>query len=255
MTILAWFTSINAIMEQIQPYGGYMNEFSLKLETRTINGKKVSELRKGGLVPSVIYGGQDEPIMAQSGVVETTKIVHTAGKHSPINLTIDGKKKLAIIKSIDLDPVKHLVRHVAFHAIKADEIITTQVPIVLTGEGESEAEKAGLIVLQAIEHVEIKAKPADLPESLEISIAGLVSTEDKLTMADLTLPSGVEFDDAEQDMDLVIANVYEPSALQAANEDAGGDAVDESEVEAENGAEAPAEDAPATDAKSQDESK
>ena len=37
--------------------------------------------------------------------------------------------------------------------------------------------------------------------------------------------------------DLVVANVYEPGALQAANEAAAGDATDESAVEAENGAE------------------
>ncbi len=38
------------------------------------------------------------------------------------------------------------------------------------------------------------------------------------------MPHGVEFADGDQDMDLVIANVYEPGALQAANEAAGGDA-------------------------------
>ncbi|HJM04681.1 MAG TPA: 50S ribosomal protein L25 [Candidatus Saccharimonadaceae bacterium] len=212
-----------------------MHDFSLKLEARTASGKKVAALRKEGTVPSVVYGGQDEPISTQSELVATTKVVHGAGRHSPVKLTIDGKKKLAIIKDIDFDPVKQVVRHVAFHAIKENEIITTDVPVVLTGKGESAAEKAGLIILQAIERVEIKAKPADLPESIELSIADLATTEDRLTIADLQLPSGVEFADAEQHMDLVIANVYEPAALEAANDAAAGSAEDESEVESENG--------------------
>jgi large subunit ribosomal protein L25 len=216
-----------------------MHEISLKLDARTKSGKQVSDLRKDGLVPSVVYGGHDEPRSTQSAVVETTKVVHAAGKHTPVNLTIDGKKQLAIIKSIDMDPVKHHVRHVAFHAIKQDDVITTDVPIVLIGEGESAAEKAGLIVLQAIESLEIKAKPAALPESLELSIANLATTDDKLTIADLTLPEGVEFADVEQDMDLVIANVYEPAALEAANEAAAGDATIDTEVEAENGEDTP----------------
>lgn len=207
-----------------------MNEISLKLDARTVNGKHVATLRKEGLVPSIIYGGQEEPIMAQSAIVETTKVVHAAGKHSPVHLTIDGKPQLAIIKAVDFHPVKHSVRHVAFHAIKQNEIITAEVPIVLVGEGESAAERAGLVVLQAIEHLEIKAKPANLPESLELSIIDLATTDDKLTVADLKLPTGVEFADNEQDMDLVIANVYEPGALQAANEATGGDAVDEAAV-------------------------
>ena len=212
-----------------------MNDITLKLDSRTAAGKQVAKLRQEGIVPSVVYGGNDDPISTQSGLVETTKVARVAGKHSPVQLVIDGKKKLAIIKDIDIDPVKHHVRHVSFHTIKQDDIITTEVPVVLTGQGESEAEKAGLIVLQAIERLEVKAKPASLPESIELSIVGLATADDKITVADITLPKGVEYADAEQDLELVIANVYEPGALQAANDAAGGDAEDESEVEAENG--------------------
>lgn len=212
-----------------------MSEISLKLDERTVTGKKVVLLRKSGLTPSVVYGGKAEPMLFQSPIIDTTKVVQAAGKHSPVYLTIDGKKKLAIIKSIDKHPVKHSVRHVAFHTIKQNEIITTEVPLVLVGQGESEAEKAGLVVLQALEKVEVKAKPANLPEALELSIKELASPEDKITLEDITLPEGVEFADAEQDLSLVVANVYEPSALQAANEAAGGDADLDTEVPAENG--------------------
>lgn len=235
-----------------------MNEISLKLDARTAAGKKVAKLRQEGYVPSVVYGGHNDPISTQSPLVETTKVAHKAGRHSPVHLTIDGKKKLAIIKDVDIDPVKHQVRHVAFHTIKQNEKIVTEVPIRLVGVGESPAEKAGLVVLQAIEHVEIRAVPAKLPESFEVKIDGLGSTDDKLTLADINLPEGVEFADHEQDLELVLANVYEPSALQAANEAAAGDAEDESEVESDNGEEAPQDDQAeesGSDEKSQDESK
>jgi len=216
-----------------------VHDISLKLDERTVTGKKVAKLRGEGMVPSVVYGGHADPIATQSPLVETTKVALAAGKHSPVHLTVGGKKKLAIIKDIDRDPVKHQVRHVAFHTIKQNEKIVTEVPVILTDEGESEAEKAGLVVLQAIEKLEVKALPANLPESLEISVANLASTDDKLTVADLKLPEGVEFADTEQDTELVIANVYEPSALQAANDAAGGDATDEAEVASENGEDTP----------------
>lgn len=214
-----------------------MHDISLKLTKREAHGKKVAVLRRDGFVPSVVYGGHDEPVSTQSLVVDTAKVVHDAGKHTPVHLTIDGKKKLAMIKNIEVDPVKHRVVHVSFHAIKQNDVITAEAPIVLVGQGESDAEKAGLIVLQALETVEVKAKPADLPEALEISIAHLATDEDKILLSDITLPEGVEFADAEQDLELVIANVYEPAALEAANEAAAGDAVDEDQVEAENGSE------------------
>ncbi|NCO10658.1 50S ribosomal protein L25 [Candidatus Saccharibacteria bacterium] len=218
-----------------------MHDISLKLQKRDVTGKRVAKLRQDGFVPSVVYGGNDEPISTQSAVVETTKVVHEAGRHTPVKLTIDGSKQLAIIKDVDFDPVKHQVRHIAFHAIRQDDVITTEVSLVFTGKGESPAERAGLIILQALDTVEVKAKPADLPESLEISTINLESTHDKITLADVTLPEGVEYADAEQDLHLVIANVYEPAALEAANEAAAGDAEDESEVEVEGDDEATAE--------------
>jgi large subunit ribosomal protein L25 len=214
-----------------------MNDISLTLDERTVTGKKVARLRQQGFVPSVVYGGKSTPLSTQSQFVETSKVAHAAGKHTPVHLTIDGKKKLAIIKSIDMDPVRHQVRHIAFHTIKQNEKIVTEVPIILTDQGESLAEKAGLVVLQALEMIEIRALPANLPESFEVSIANLESPDDKLTLADIQLPDGVEYADVEQDTTLVIANVYEPSALQAANEAAGGEAEEDVEdVESEHGA-------------------
>lgn len=213
-----------------------MSDITLTLDERTVTGKKVATLRRDGLVPSVVYGGKAAALATQSQLVETTKVAHAAGKHTPVNLVVDGKKKLAIIKSIDIDPVRHRLRHIAFHTIKQNEKIVTEVPIVLTGVGESLAEKAGLVVLQALEKIEIRALPAKLPEALEVSIGELEQAEDKLTLADIKLPEGVEYADMEQDLSLVIASVYEPSALQAANEAAGGEAEEDTkEVEAEHG--------------------
>lgn len=213
------------------------DKINLDLAKRTEQGKKAAKLRKTGLVPGIVYGQGFEPIMVQAEYNIMEKAVREAGKHTPVYATVDGKKKITMIKDVDRDPAKSRIRHVSFHAVDANEVVTAEVPIRLTGEGESAAEKAGLMVLQAIETIEVKAKPADLPEALEVSIIDLATDEDKLTLGDISLPKGVEFADIEPDFELVIANVYEPAALQAANEAAGGDAEDESQVESENGGE------------------
>lgn len=227
------------------------DKINLALDVRTEQGKKAAKLRGRGLVPGIIYGHGFEPIMVQSEYNVIDKAVREAGKHTPVYVTVDGKKKITMIKDIDRDPAKSRIRHVSFHAVKASDAVTAEVPIRLVGVGESPAEKAGLIVLQAIEDIEIKAKPADLPEALEVSIAELATTEDKLTLEAIKLPSGVQFADVDQDLELVLVNVYEPAALQAANDAAGGDAEDESEVESENGAAEPE----ATEEAEKDESK
>lgn len=213
------------------------DKINLKLDIRELQGKKVARLRQQGIVPGVIYGVGFDPLLVQSEYNVIEKVVRDAGKHTPVHLTIDGKKKIALIKDIERNQVKARIQHVSFHAVKANDVVTAEVPIRLVGLGESEAEKVGLIVLQAIETIEVKAKPADLPEALELSVAALLTDEDKLTFADITLPAGVEYADVEQDLELVIANVYEPAALEAANEAAAGDAEDPSasDVEAEHG--------------------
>ncbi len=205
------------------------DKITITLQPRDVRGKKVTRLRKSGIVPSIVYGQGFDPILVQSEYVALEKVLREAGKHSPVHLTIDGKKRISLVKDISRDPVKSLITHVSFHAVKANEIVTAEVPIHLVGEGESAAEKAGLIVIQAIEVVEIKAKPADLPESLDVSVASLATVDDKILLADITLPAGVEYADAEQDLELVVANVYEPAALEAANAAAAGDATEDSE--------------------------
>ena len=217
------------------------DKINLTLDARDIRGKKVVRLRQQGFVPGVVYGHGFDPIMVKADYPTIEKVVREAGKHTPVNITIDTKKRIAMIKDIDRDPVKSRIRHVSFHAVKANEAVHAEVPIRLIGEGESEAEKAGLIVLQAIESVIVKAKPADLPEALEISIAELKTDEDKIFLSDITLPEGVEYADVEQDLELVVANVYEPAALEAANEATAGDAPtdDPADVEAEHGSDTP----------------
>jgi len=225
------------------------DKLSLKLDERTVHGKKVAGLRKEGLVPAVVYGPGIDPISVQVEDRVFTKIYRQAGTHAPVHLTIGTSKKIAMIKDIDRDPIKGSVRHVSFHAVNAKDPVTAEVPIRLVGEGESEAEKGGLIVLQNLDKIEVKALPMDLPEAIEVSIAGLKEAGERVTLGDATLPEGVEFvehdsghgDEDEEDKthiaDLMVASVWEPAALQAANESAAGDAEDETEVESENGSE------------------
>lgn len=224
------------------------NKVELILDERTVHGKKVAALRKEGLVPAVVYGAGVEPISVQVAENILQKVRAQVGTHAPVHLTIGSKKKIAMIKDVTLDPVKGRALHVSFHAVKASDPVNAEVPVRLVGEGESEAEKAGLIVLQALDKVEVRALPMDLPDAIEIDISGLKDAGEKVTLGDAKLAAGVEFvehDDGHHDndeekpriTDLMVASVWEPAALQAANEAAAGDAGEDTEVESENGTE------------------
>lgn len=226
------------------------NKVTLSLDTRAVQGKKVARLRLEGITPAVVYGSGFEPMNVQAPHNVVEKVFRDAGTHAPVHLTIGSKRKIAMIKDVNREPVKGTIRHISFHAVKQNEPVTADVPIHLIGQGESEAEKAGLIVLQSLEKIEVKALPMDLPDALEVSVDALHEAGDRLTVADLTLPKNVELvdnptghgDDSEEHSitELVIASAYEPSSLAAANESAGGDAEDSvADVEADNGSDTP----------------
>lgn len=212
----------------------------LTVETRAVTGKKVAGLRRDGFVPAVVYGHDFPAQSVMAAEVPMTKAVQRAGKHHPIELELGGTKRLAMIKATDVDPVKRALRHVAFHVVKQNEEVETEIPVVVVGTGETPAEKAGLVILTGNDTVVVKALPNSLPDQLEVPGDKLVEVGDRLTVADIVAPKGVTIT---SDPELVIVTAYEPSALQAANEKAAGDAEigDEAAVESEAGGDTPQE--------------
>lgn len=210
------------------------DKIELTLAKRDVFGKKVKKLRREGIVPTIVYGEGMEPLASQGAYQEIAKVVEKAGRHTPVYLN-GAKKGLAIIKRVDKGPVKNTLRHVSFHAIKANEPVVTEVPIRLLNEDESEAKRAGLVLMQVLEEVEVKALPKDLPEAIEVDVLNLKEAGDKITLGDIKLPKGVELmrrdkneedeaEDASELESLVIVNVYEPSAVEASNNETGGNA-------------------------------
>ncbi len=204
-----------------------MDSVSLALEPRVIKGKAVKNLRKGGVVPAVIHDHGKTSVIVQVEYQTVYKAYLAAGRHHPVELTADGKKYTALIKSITFDPKYNSITHVVFNAVKANEKVEAEIPVhprYSEGNESTPAERASLIVLTNLEMVQVKALPKDLPDALEYDAEKLVEVGDHVTVADLIVPAGVEVETASEH---AVATVYEPSALQAANDSAGGTATDE----------------------------
>lgn len=195
-----------------------MAEYKLTLEKRELTGKKLKGLREQGLIPSVIYG-EGEPRLAASEYVATEKVLNGAGYHSPIDLDYAGKAQLAIVKDVQVDPVSRKIVNVEFQAISANEVVEATTPIVIVNFEASEASKIyHFAMTQSLEEIDVKAKPADLPKELEIDASALKTVDDKITVADIVLPKGVELADKELDKEQVVASLYDPAAEAAARE-------------------------------------
>ena len=213
-----------------------MAEYKLTLEKREVTGKKLKDLRAKGLIPSVVYGGK-EPVLVASEYVATEKVLEKAGYHSPIDLDIEGKKRLVIVKDVVIDPVSRKIMNVEFQAISAREVVEATTPIVIVNFEASEASKTFHFALnQAMEEIDVKAKPADLPKELEIDASGMKEVDDKIVISDIVLPKGVELADKELDPEQVVASLYDPAAEAEKREaEAEEPTVEAADVPADNG--------------------
>lgn len=210
---------------------------SLTLDAREVTGKQVRQLRRDGTVPAVIHDHGKPSLNVQGFYVQMMKVWQQAGKHHPVQIKTPEQSFTALIKTAEFDPKKHLLTHVVFNAVDKNQKVDAEIPVrprYDEGNESSPAERAGFIVLSQLETVSVKAIASKLPDFLEYDAEKLVEVGDNVTVADLTAPEGVEI---ETELEHSIATVYEPSALAAANDAAGGDAEpgDEADVEAEQG--------------------
>ena len=159
-------------------------DITLELKERKTLGKGLNKLRKEGLIPAVIHdhGKPSTHVMGEYGSV--VKVFANAGKHHPVEITVGTIKNTVIIKDVHFNSVKNRVDHVVFQAIRQDETIETEVPIVLVGE--IPAEKTGLMVITHLSTVQAEALPKNLPDNIELNVSTLIEIGDKLTVADLT---------------------------------------------------------------------
>lgn len=197
---------------------------TLLVEPRDTLGKGVKRLRKTGVVPAVIHDHGKDSIHIQAEYQALAKAFHQAGRHHPVELKVGDKKYTALIRSAAFDPRLGTITHVVFNAVSANQKVDAEIPVApryAEGNEASPAERAGLIVLTQLDTVEVKALPKDLPDQLLYDGEKLVAVGDQITVADLEVPAGVV---VETEPNHSLATVFEPSALAAANDEAGGDA-------------------------------
>jgi large subunit ribosomal protein L25 len=167
-------------------------EFNLTLEPRTVLGKGLNKLRADGLVPAVIHDHGKDSVTVTVPYTTMLKTYRQAGKHHPLSLKVGSKNYMAMIKDVDFEPRKQLLRHVVFNAIKRNEKVEAEIPVVFQEDAEIPAERASLMVLRQLDHVMVAALPHALPDELTVDPSTLAEIGDRLTVADITAPEGVE---------------------------------------------------------------
>jgi len=205
-------------------------EIKISADRRTEFGKGASRrLRRDKKVPAVIYGhGADTQHVA---LPAHELMLAMKNSNALLSLQLDGSSQLVLPKAVQRDPVRYTIEHVDLVVVKQGEKVTVEVPVLTDGK----IAPGGLL-----EHVNdtitIEAEATHIPQSLLISIEGLV-VGDSIHAKDVSLPEGATLI---AEPELVVIHVL--TAQQIVEEEPE-EVVEEVEgAEGDEPAEAPAED-------------
>lgn len=190
-------------------------KIEVSAEKRTLQGKGASRrLRGSGIVPGIIYGGENE---AQSIQLVHNDLYHQlaleAFHASILTINVAGKKEPVLLRDIQWHPFKRQVLHVDFQRVDKSKKIHMKVPLHFINADVSPGVKtSGGIVSHVLTEVDISCLPKDLPEFISVDLVDLTAGH-TLHLSDLVLPKNVEIPMLVKGEDLPVATIVIPRAV------------------------------------------
>jgi len=136
-----------------------------------------------------------------------------------LDLNVDGKVQKVLVRDWQKHPFKQQMMHMDFLRINENEAVRVNVPLHFLNQEKSPAAKtAGVLISHNLTEVEVSCLPKDLPEFIELDLAGLDSG-DIVHLSQLKLPKGVEIValhlGADHDAAVVTANTVKEEVEEA----------------------------------------
>ncbi|MEE9343183.1 MAG: 50S ribosomal protein L25/general stress protein Ctc [Gammaproteobacteria bacterium] len=194
-----------------------MSLFEVIAEERTDMGKGASRrLRRTGLVPIVVYGGDNEPQSLSLSHNEVLKhLAHEPFYSSILTLKEGSNSSKVILRDVQRHPSKPVVLHMDFLRVDANKPIRVQVPLHFIGEDIAPGAKAGGNISHDLTDIAIEVLPGDLPEYIEVDISAL-EIGDSVHLSDLKVSGSaiiVELAKGEGH-DQPVASIHAPRAAE-----------------------------------------
>jgi large subunit ribosomal protein L25 len=192
-----------------------METLTLNAEVRQVTGRHVKQLREQGLVPAVLYGRDLESVALQVETRALSKVLAVAGTYQLISLAVSGEKpRMILARDVQRDVIRRDYLHVDFYAVKMDEKVTAQVPLVMEGIAPAVRDKGGILT-QGLDYLEIECLPSDLISAILVNIAGLTEHNDTIIVSDLKIPDSVAI---LSDLDSMVVKIEPPRKVEEEEE-------------------------------------
>lgn len=175
------------------------------------------QLRIDGFVPSVVYGKEKDPISVSVNSIELQKTVRDEGRNAIMTLDVEnGEAVDVMLHEYQVDPIKNHVTHADFYIVDLTQEMDVEVSINLIGEPVGARE--GGVLQQPLYELLVRAKPADIPEVINVDISDL-DIGDAISVADLDKAEGYEIIEDEDSTVVTITAPQEEEELEPADED------------------------------------
>ncbi len=193
------------------------NTATLSAETGRATGSAASRrLRAADRIPAVLYGHGMEPISLSVARRDLrVALSGPAGQNTILSLNIGGTSYNAIVKEMQRHPVRRTVAHIDFVQINLSEEITMQVPVHLVGTAKAVVSAGGLVD-PAVDTIEVRTTPANVPNEISIDISDL-TPDSVIRLSEIPMPAGVS---AIGDPDMPVVTVLMSRAATEAAKDA-----------------------------------
>ena len=189
-----------------QPY-----ELSATVREKVGKGAARS-VRRQGMIPAVIYGGNQPPLSINLPQREVTFKIHGGGFYTTVaTIDVSGEKVRVLPRDFQIDPMTEKPMHIDFIRVIAGSTVTIEVPVQFINESASPGIRRGG-VLNIVRHRVSLIAPVDaIPEKLVADLTGLDIT-DSLHISKITLPEGTR--PTIRDRDFTIATIAAPAAVK-----------------------------------------
>jgi large subunit ribosomal protein L25 len=184
----------------------------LRAEVRTGTGKGPAyQARLKGLVPAVVYGGEDAPQNVSVDYRTLERHVETGTFLTTLfNLDVGGKKTRVLPRAVQVDPVTDRPVHVDFMRLGAGAKVRIAVPVHFHNQGESPGLKKGGVLNIVRHEIELLCPAESIPDAIEIDLAGM-DIHDSIHIADVKLPEGVK--PIIRGRDFTVASIVAPTSV------------------------------------------
>ncbi|MGI9822377.1 50S ribosomal protein L25/general stress protein Ctc [Agromyces sp. Marseille-Q5079] len=198
-------------------------------ENRETFGKGAArKIRAVGKIPAVIYGHGTEPQHVTLPGHQVQLLIRKA--NAVLDLQIDGKSNLVLVKDVQKDPVHQIIEHMDLIVIKKGEKVQVEIPVHVSGDTA-----AGTIADLDTHTLLLEVEATHIPENVVVSVEGLEEGS-QIHAKDVELPKGATLITED---DVLIVNVHTPQKADLGEEAeaAEGEATEAAEAAAEEAAE------------------